>query len=132
MRPHAFIPSQVISTDRTLYSVDLSLQRYLRPHAMIAYCLFVSRSPIYYNYSLHFYFHGCSSSVLLQVNDYYLLGSPQTSESVVAAFSEKVHLEMDRMGDPGWNLQDLLNVTRKFDEDLTYYGNSGRMIQNYW
>ncbi|GAX81306.1 hypothetical protein CEUSTIGMA_g8737.t1 [Chlamydomonas eustigma] len=67
----------------------------------------------------------------LQVDDYYLPVSSQATPTEIAATTYKVHLLLDSVGDPGWNLQDILNVTRTYDTSLSYSKGYTKMIQNY-
>jgi len=74
-----------------------------------------------------------SEEVILNVNDYYLPIAPALTPALVSQFKKKVHLLSDHIGDPGWNLQDFMDVNRTFDAGETYYNSTTgeRMVQNY-
>eukprot|EP00798_Chlamydomonas_sp_ICE-L_P022315 gene22315-29388_t len=73
-----------------------------------------------------------SSQLVLQTNDYYLPVDPEFSPEVVANLTYLVHITHDAVGDPGWNLQDIMDVPRTLDVDDEYTTPGGmRMIQDY-
>eukprot|EP00955_Chlamydomonas_euryale_P056200 356348-Chlamydomonas_euryale.AAC.9 len=65
-----------------------------------------------------------SEEVILNVNDYYLPIAPALTPALVSQFKKKVHLLSDHIGDPGWNLQDFMDVNRTFDAGETYYNST--------